>query len=229
MKLKTSLLAFVVSLACASAWAQDEQTNSVDIADRPPETYNNPNAPPQQVFYKWNARGKTYYAKFPPRGVTNFRKINGQGMLITDRLSGNATNVLRPLRPVESETSTSAAGEQPLGVVAVSREQRCIDARRDLKTIQEKPNILVEDGSGNLIQLSAEQVSERKKQTEDIIERYCQPQPIGSTPAVSRQPALPPAVAPAPPIPPATEPPPRPAAPIEQDQDGMNIKEKARG
>ena len=55
MKLRTSVLAFAISVSCAAVWAQDSAPAGADSAnDRAPEIYPNPVLPPQKVFYKWH-------------------------------------------------------------------------------------------------------------------------------------------------------------------------------
>ena len=133
MKLKTSLLALAVSLSCAAVWAQDSKPAATGTSDeRPPEFYPNPNLPPQKIFYKWQARGKTYYGKYVPRGVTSYTKINEQGMLVSDRPTSDSITVLRPVRPQDATANPQQAGNynQPLPPVSITREHRCADAQQ---------------------------------------------------------------------------------------------------
>lgn len=215
MKLRTSVLAFAISVSCAAVWAQDSKPAAA-AEERPPEIYTNPNAQPQQIFYKWHARGKTHYAKYVPRGVTNYTKVNSQGMLVSDLPTSDSVTVLRPLRPAENRAgtapATAAATNQPLPPGSTTREERCANAQKDLKTIQEKSNIVVDDGNGNLVPLSQDQINERKQLAENDL-RFCQP--AASTgglpvpPINNNKTTIPPAVAPSS-IPPAVT----PAAPV---------------
>ena len=256
MKLKTSLLALAVSLSCAAVWAQDSKPAAAGTSDeRPPEFYPNPNLPPQKIFYKWQARGKTYYGKYVPRGVTSYTKINEQGMLVSDRPTSDSITVLRPVRPQDATANPQQAGNdnQPLPPGSITREQRCADAQQTLQTIQTKSNIVEDDGKGNLIALSSEQVADRKRQAEGIVERLCKPLPVvGSVSSVKGAPPkgapttvygpasmppavepvnIPPAVPPAQPILPATAvPPPQPQqAPSAPGAEEMSTKAQAGG
>ena len=114
MFLRTSVLAFAVSFAVASS-AQQAATSSPGDGSNPPapEIYRNPNAQPQQIFYKWYSRGRAHYAKYAPRGVKNVIKINGQGMLVSERPDNNTFAVLRPVRPA-TPNAQNANGSQPL-------------------------------------------------------------------------------------------------------------------
>ena len=189
MKLRTSVLAFAISVSCAAVWAQDSAPAGADSAnepaaaaeERPPEIYTNPNAQPQQIFYKWHARGKTHYAKYVPRGVSNYTKVNSQGMLVSDLPTSDSITVLRPLRPAENapasasasaSASAAAATNQPLPPGSTTREQRCAKAQKDLKTIQENSDIVMDDGNGNLVPLSQDQINEQKRRAENDL-RFC--------------------------------------------------------
>ena len=113
--------------------------------------------------------------------------------------------------------------------------------QQNLKTIQTKTNIVEDDGKGNLIALSSEQIAERKQQAEGIVDRYCQSSPEVNGVPINRAtmpPAIapsriPPAVTPAQPIMPATAvPPPQPVAPSPAagaEGSTMNPKEQPKG
>ena len=241
MKLKTSLLALAVSLSCAAVWAQDSKPAAA-ADERPPEVYTRPGVEPLKIFYKWRSGGKTHYGKYVPRGVTSYTKINEQGMLVSERPTSDSIAVLRPVRPTDtSGNATSANDNQPLPPGSISREQRCAEAQQNLKTIQTKTNIVEDDGKGNLIALSSEQIAERKQQAEGIVDRYCQSSPEVNGVPINRAtmpPAIapsriPPAVTPAQPIMPATAvPPPQPVAPSPAagaEGSTMNPKEQPKG
>ena len=241
MKLKTSLLALAVSLSCAAAWAQDSKPAAA-ADERPPEVYTRPGVEPLKIFYKWRSGGKTHYGKYVPRGVTSYTKINEQGMLVSERPTSDSIAVLRPVRPTDTSGNAAPANDnQPLPPGAISREQRCAEAQQNLKTIQTKTNIVEDDGKGNLIALSSEQIAERKQQAEGIVDRYCQSSPEVNGVPINRAtmpPAIapsriPPAVTPAQPIMPATAvPPPQPVAPSPAagaEGSTMNPKEQPKG
>jgi len=241
MKLKTSLLALAVSLSCAAVWAQDSKPAAA-ADERPPEVYTRPGVEPLKIFYKWRSGGKTHYGKYVPRGVTSYTKINEQGMLVSERPTSDSIAVLRPVRPTDtSGNATPANDNQPLPPGSISREQRCAEAQQNLKTIQTKTNIVEDDGKGNLIALSSEQIAERKQQAEGIVDRYCQSSPEVNGVPINRAtmpPAIapsriPPAVTPAQPIMPATAvPPPQPVAPSPAagaEGSTMNPKEQPKG
>ena len=241
MKLKTSLLALAVSLSCAAAWAQDSKPAAA-ADERPPEVYTRPGVEPLKIFYKWRSGGKTHYGKYVPRGVTSYTKINEQGMLVSERPTSDSIAVLRPVRPTDTSGNTAPANDnQPLPPGSISREQRCAEAQQNLKTIQTKTNIVEDDGKGNLIALSSEQIAERKQQAEGIVDRYCQSSPEVNGVPINRAtmpPAIapsriPPAVTPAQPIMPATAvPPPQPVAPSPAagaEGSTMNPKEQPKG
>ena len=241
MKLKTSLLTLAVSLSCATVWAQDSKPAAA-ADERPPEVYTRPGVEPLKIFYKWRSGGKTHYGKYVPRGVTNYTKINEQGMLVSERPTSDSIAVLRPVRPTDtSGNATRANDNQPLPPGSISRDQRCAEAQQNLKTIQTKTNIVEDDGKGNLIALSSEQIAERKQQAEGIVDRYCQSSPEVNGVPINRAtmpPAIapsriPPAVTPAQPIMPATAvPPPQPVAPSPAagaEGSTMNPKEQPKG
>jgi hypothetical protein len=253
MKLKTSLLALAVSLSCAAVWAQDSKPAAA-ADERPPEVYTRPGVEPLKIFYKWRAGGKTHYGKYVPRGVTSYTKINEQGMLVTDRPTSDSITVLRPVRPTDASGNAAPANDnQPLPPGSIPREQRCVDAQRNLQTIATKTNIVEDDGKGNLIALSSEQIAARKQEAEDTIARYCQQstEPVvspvkgappkgtpttvferSSTSSAVAPVNIPPAVPPAQPILPATAvPPPQPQqqAPSTPGTEGMSVKEQAGG
>lgn len=241
MKLKTSLLTLAVSLSCATVWAQDSKPAAA-ADERPPEVYTRPGVEPLKIFYKWRSGGKTHYGKYVPRGVTSYTKINEQGMLVSERPTSDSIAVLRPVRPTDtSGNATRANDNQPLPPGSISREQRCAEAQQNLKTIQTKTNIVEDDGKGNLIALSSEQIAERKQQAEGIVDRYCQSSPEVNGVPINRAtmpPAIapsriPPAVTPAQPIMPATAvPPPQPVAPSPAagaEGSTMNPKEQPKG
>ena len=188
MFLRTSVLAFAVSFAVASS-AQQAATSSPGDGSNPPapEIYRNPNAQPQQIFYKWYSRGRAHYAKYAPRGVKNVIKINGQGMLVSERPDNNTFAVLRPVRPA-TPNAQNANGSQPLPEGTITREQRCATARKDLDTLS-KPKVFQDDGKGNLVPLSADEISERSKMAQGIIDQFCNPQPSVPTIGGSRPPA----------------------------------------
>ena len=229
MKLRTSVLAFAISVSCAAVWAQDSKPAAA-AEERPPEIYTNPNAQPQQIFYKWHARGKTHYAKYVPRGVSNYTKVNSQGMLVSDLPTSDSIAVLRPLRPAENapaaaaasasasaSASAAAATNQPLPPGSTTREQRCAKAQKDLKTIQENSDIVMDDGNGNLVQ---------KRRAENDL-RFCQPATstggLPVPPSSNGKTAIAPAVAPSS-IPPAVAPtaPVAPAVPSNTSQPGID-------
>ena len=223
MKLRTSVLAFAISVSCAAVWAQDSKPAAA-AEERPPEIYTNPNAQPQQIFYKWHARGKTHYAKYVPRGVSNYTKVNSQGMLVSDLPTSDSITVLRPLRPAEN--APAAATNQPLPPGSTTREQRCAKAQKDLKTIQENSDIVIEDGNGNLVPLSQDQINEQKRLAENNL-RFCQPATstggLPLPPSSNGKTAIAPAVAPSS-IPPAVAPtaPVAPAVPSNTSQPGID-------
>lgn len=236
MKLRTSVLAFAISVSCAAVWAQDSKPAAA-AEERPPEIYTNPNAQPQQIFYKWHARGKTHYAKYVPRGVSNYTKVNSQGMLVSDLPTSDSITVLRPLRPAENapaaasasasaSASAAAATNQPLPPGSTTREQRCAKAQKDLKTIQENSDIVMDDGNGNLVPLSQDQINERKRLAENNL-RFCQPATstggLPVPPSSNGKTAIAPAVAPSS-IPPAVAPtaPVAPAVPSNTSQPGID-------
>ena len=190
MFLRTSVLAFAVSFAVASS-AQQAATPSPGDGNNPPppEIYRNPNAQPQQIFYKWYSRGRAHYAKYAPRGVKNVIKINGQGMLVSERPDNNTFAVLRPVRPA-TPNAQNTNSPQPLPEGTVTREQRCATAQKDLNTLSQ-PTVFQDDGKGNLVPLSAAEITERTKQAQVIIEQTCKPLPtVGSMP--SSKPVTPP-------------------------------------
>ena len=177
-----------------------------------------------------------------PRGVTSYTKINEQGMLVSERPTSDSIAVLRPVRPTDTSGNAAPANDnQPLPPGSISREQRCAEAQQNLKTIQTKTNIVEDDGKGNLIALSSEQIAERKQQAEGIVDRYCQSSPEVNGVPINRAtmpPAIapsriPPAVTPAQPIMPATAvPPPQPVAPSPAagaEGSTMNPKEQPKG
>ena len=236
MKLRTSVLAFAISVSCAAVWAQDSKPAAA-AEERPPEIYTNPNAQPQQIFYKWHARGKTHYAKYVPRGVSNYTKVNSQGMLVSDLPTSDSITVLRPLRPAENapaaasasasaSASAAAATNQPLPPGSTTREQRCAKAQKDLKTIQENSDIVMDDGNGNLVPLSQDQINEQKRRAENDL-RFCQPATstggLPLPPSSNGKTAIAPAVAPSS-IPPAVAPtaPVAPAVPSNTSQPGID-------
>lgn len=192
MKLRTSVLAFAISVSCAAVWAQDSAPSGADSAnDRAPEVYPNPVLPPQKVFYKWHERGKTHYAKYAPRGISNYTKINEQGMVVTARPVSDSITVLKPMRPdapaanTAPQTSKNAASpaaangqqQQPLPEGTITREKRCETAQANLKTISEKKNIFEDDGAGNLIPLSSDEIEKRRQQAQNDAEHFCGPAP----------------------------------------------------
>ena len=178
MKLRTSVLAFAISVSCAAVWAQDSAPAGADSAnDRAPEIYPNPVLPPQKVFYKWHERGKTHYAKYAPRGISNYTKINEQGMVVNARPVANPA--APPSKNAESPAAAAAAAansqQQPLPEGTITREKRCETAQTNLKTISEKKNIFEEDSSGNLIPLSSEEIEKRRQQAQNDAEHFCGP------------------------------------------------------
>ena len=194
MKLRTSVLAFAISVSCAAVWAQDSAPVGADSAnDRAPEIYPNPILPPQKFFYKWHERGKTHYAKYAPRGISNYTKINEQGMVVNARPVNDSITVLKPMRPeapaanptappsknAEGPAAAAAAAansqQQPLPEGTITREKRCETAQTNLKTISEKKNIFEEDSSGNLIPLSSEEIEKRRQQAQNDAEHFCGP------------------------------------------------------
>ena len=184
MKSITPLLAVVISACCVPSWAQDsEPADAAD--DRPPEIYTNPNAQPQQVFYKWYVGGKAHYGKYVPRGVSNYTKVNAQGMQVNERPNNDSVTVLRPMRPeVPAANSDNPAVKkaangqpQPLPEGTITREKRCETAQTNLKTISEKKNIFEEDASGNLIPLTTEEIEKRRQQAQNDAEHFCGPAP----------------------------------------------------
>ena len=232
MKLRTYVLAFAISVSCAAVWAQDSKPAAA-AEERPPEIYTNPNAQPQQIFYKWHARGKTHYAKYAPRGISNYTKINEQGMVVNARPVNDSITVLRPLRPAENapaaasaSASAAAATNQPLPPGSTTREQRCAKAQKDLKTIQENSDIVMDDGNGNLVPLSQDQINEQKRRAENDL-RFCQPATstggLPVPPSSNGKTAIAPAVAPSS-IPPAVAPtaPVAPAVPSNTSQPGID-------
>ena len=230
MFLRTSVLAFAVSFAVASS-AQQAATSSPGDGSNPPapEIYRNPNAQPQQIFYKWYSRGRAHYAKYAPRGVKNVIKINGQGMLVSERPDNNTFAVLRPVRPA-TPNAQNANGSQPLPEGTITREQRCATARKDLDTLG-KPKVFQDDGKGNLVPLSADEISERSKMAQGIIDQFCNPQPSVPTVGGSRPPAAgsrPSAPGALPPPAPPRNPPPQ-QQPPQQQMPGGETDGKGQG
>ena len=111
------------------------------------------------------------------------------GMLVSERPDNNTFAVLRPVRPA-TPNAQNANGSQPLPEGTITREQRCTTARKDLDTLS-KPKVFQDDGKGNLVPLSAAEITERTKQAQVIIEQTCKPLPtVGSMP--SSKPVTPP-------------------------------------
>lgn len=210
MILRTSVLSLAASLSCVAALAQAPAQPGTEATSAgsniAPEIYRNPNAQPQQIFYKWYVRGRAHYGKYVPRGVKQYVRINGQGMLVSDRPTNDSFTVLRPIRPATTDAApaAAAAGQQPLPAGTITPERRCEIAQSNMKTINEKSQVFEEDSSGNLIPLSADEISKRRQQAQSEIDAFCSPRP-GSPSTGNRPPAagsrpgpgaLPPAAAP---------------------------------
>lgn len=195
MILRTSVLALAVSFATAASFAQQAATQkpATENSPPPPEIYRNPNAQPQQIFYKWYVHGRAHYAKYAPRGVKNVIRINGQGMLVSERPDNNTFAVLRPVRPTApNEQAADKNRAQPLPEGTITREQRCAAAQNNISQL-DKPKVFEDDGNGNLVPLSADQISQRRQQAQGIIDQFCGPQPsAGNVPSGRPQVSKPP-------------------------------------
>lgn len=200
MILRTSLLALVISIAGTTAFAQkttavvQKGTSKSSDSGPAPEIYLNPTAAPQQIFYKWYVRGRAHYGKYIPRGVSNYIKINGQGMVVSERPTNDSFPVLKPLRPVTPEKAAAPAKDQPLPEGSITRQKRCEIAQTNMKTLTEQSQIFEDDNKGNLIPLSADEISKRRQQTQNDLEHFCSPQPATpSLPSIGGNSAPPPA------------------------------------
>lgn len=181
MKLRTSVLAFVVSISCSTLCAQNSSAdNDAKSGDNgpAPDVITNPNAVPQQIFYKWHSRGTAHYGKYLPRGVTKYTKVNNQGMVVSDRPNNDTYTVLRPMRPAtpnasDSKNRTANSPTEALPEGSITKQKRCEIAQTNMKTMNEKKTIFEDDGSGNLIPLSADDINSRRQQAQNDIDHFC--------------------------------------------------------
>lgn len=155
MKLKSVVLTSALFFACIPAWGQQ----NVD----------------KEIIYKWYEGGEVHYAEWPPRGLEDYIKLNTQGMVITDRPDPESFLIIRPVRPEKTAAEKDKAEQDKPSTREgiITRRKRCENARKDLTTINGKRTVYEEDEAGNLVPLSADELSRRKENAQAEVARFC--------------------------------------------------------
>ena len=120
-------------------------------------------------IHKWtDDEGNVHYSDSPPASV----KTEGVRVLAAPSNPGKALPRL----------NTSASGSGDSGGAPVNNEQvpedqakvACEKAREDLEVIGKSSRIKLRDADGNTRYMTSEEIEERRVQSEEDVERFCQ-------------------------------------------------------
>lgn len=152
--MKGKLLLLALSFMVTSAFSQNTVTD--------------------RVIYKWIDGGLVYYSHILPKGVNDYVKLDSRGIEIKDYSQDFDEIEVIAVRPKTLENTTQeekkdeAKAEGPDDV----KKRNCEIAQNNMRLL-DRGEVYDKDSEGNLVALSGEQVTSKRKNTQQDIDYFC--------------------------------------------------------